>query len=74
MAKFILPLFEHSPLLALPIFALLLFMVTFVVVTVRALRQAPTEVDAMARAPLDDGLPGGTEPLPAHAHEKGGDQ
>jgi hypothetical protein len=57
MSKFILPLFEHSPLLTLPIVSLLIFMVVFVVVTVRALKQPANEVSDMARAPLDDGMP-----------------
>lgn len=75
MSKFILPMFEHSPLLTLPIIALIIFMVTFVIVTVRALKQPRTEVDTMARAPLDDGLPGAPEPLPVRASssKKGGE-
>ena len=54
MAKLLSPLFEHSPLLALPIIAMLIFMATFILVTVRAMRQAKDEHEAMARIPLDD--------------------
>ena len=57
MSKLLYPMFERSPLLALPIIALLIFMVVFVLVAIRALRQSRTEVDSMARLPLDDDGP-----------------
>jgi hypothetical protein len=54
MSKLLLPLFEHSPLLILPIIAMLIFMATFLLVTLRAMKQSKSEHEAMARIPLDD--------------------
>jgi cbb3-type cytochrome oxidase subunit 3 len=46
--------FADSPVIVFPIFALLLFVAVFIVVTVRALRTQPSEIDALARIPLAD--------------------
>lgn len=46
--------FADSPVIALPIVALLLFFSVFVLVTVRALRAPREDVDALARIPLGD--------------------
>lgn len=46
--------FAASPLLALPVAALLLFLAAFTVVTWRALRTAPAELEPIARLPLGD--------------------
>jgi cbb3-type cytochrome oxidase subunit 3 len=51
-------LLAHSPLLALPIMAMALFIVVWVATTVRALTRPRAEVDEAARMPLaedDDG-------------------
>ena len=45
--------FAASPMLAFPIVALLLFLVVFVAVSVRAMRMAGTDVDRFAAMPLD---------------------
>ena len=57
MSKLLYPMFERSPLLALPIIAMLIFMVVFVLVAIRAIMQSGAEVDSMARLPLDDSEP-----------------
>jgi hypothetical protein len=46
--------FARSPLLAYPVIALAIFLVVFVVVSVRALRSRPEEVERMAALPLSD--------------------
>jgi cbb3-type cytochrome oxidase subunit 3 len=46
--------FARSPVLAYPIAALALFMIVFIVVSVRALRSHKSELDAMAALPLQD--------------------
>jgi len=46
--------FENSPLLVLPIVALVIFMAVFTSVTVRALRQDRREIERLARLPLAD--------------------
>jgi cbb3-type cytochrome oxidase subunit 3 len=48
------PLFEDSPLLVLPLFGLLLFFLTFVMVVVRLFSRDRAAFDALARQPLDD--------------------
>jgi len=53
--------FADSPVIALPIVALLLFFAVFVLVTVRALRAPRADVDALARIPLGD-----AEEVPGH--------
>ena len=47
--------FGASPLLALPILALLIFAVVFVLLAVRTLRLRQSEVDQRARIALDEG-------------------
>ena len=44
--------FAESPVIGLPIVALLIFFTVFLLVTVRALRSRPDDVDALARLPL----------------------
>jgi hypothetical protein len=46
--------FARSPLLAYPVFALTLFALVFVVVSVRALRSRREDVERMAALPLSD--------------------
>jgi hypothetical protein len=46
--------FADSPVILFPILALLLFLVVFVVITVRAFRARPEEIDALARIPFGD--------------------
>jgi hypothetical protein len=46
--------FARSPLLAYPVFALALFALVFVAVSVRALRSRREEVERMAALPLSD--------------------
>ena len=46
--------FVKSPLLALPVAALVIFIVVFVVRAVAAWRTRPAVADAMSRLPLDD--------------------
>jgi hypothetical protein len=46
--------FADSPVIFFPILALLLFLVVFVVLTVRAIRTRPEELDALARIPFGD--------------------
>jgi len=52
--------FADSPVLAYPIFALLLFLAAFAILSVRAWRRNPTELERLARMPLDD-HPNGVE-------------
>jgi cbb3-type cytochrome oxidase subunit 3 len=46
--------FAASPLLVLPVIALILFLAAFTAVTWRALRKKPAELEPIARLPLDD--------------------
>lgn len=46
--------FASSPLMMLPIVALLLFLCVFTAATWRALRRKPAELEPIARLPLDD--------------------
>ncbi len=46
--------FSESPVLAYPIFSLLLFLVVFVVLSVRTWRSSPEEIERLARMPLDE--------------------
>lgn len=46
--------FRQSPLLALPVLALVLFMLVFLAVTLRALLTQKSRWDAMAMLPLED--------------------
>ncbi|MFO0618908.1 MAG: hypothetical protein U0414_40340 [Polyangiaceae bacterium] len=55
MGRLMNELFHGSPLLAWPILALALFGAAFLVITVRAMRRAPTENEREAALPLDDG-------------------
>lgn len=47
-------LFYQSPLLALPVVAMFLFLAVYLVVTIRATLAPRSEVDAVARLPLGD--------------------
>jgi cbb3-type cytochrome oxidase subunit 3 len=47
-------LLAQSPLLALPLVALFLFLVVFVTVVAHALRRRRVEVEETARLPLED--------------------
>ncbi len=53
--------FADSPVIVLPIVALLPFVTVFVLVTVRALRARRADIDALARLPLGD-----SEEAPGH--------
>jgi hypothetical protein len=44
-----------SPMLALPLIALVLFMVVFAAIFVTTMRKRATVLDSLARIPLDDG-------------------
>lgn len=46
--------FAASPLMALPVVALLLFLCVFTAATWRALRKRPAELEPIARLPLGD--------------------
>lgn len=46
--------FEHSPLLALPLFALVLFIVVYATILARTLKKKPSEFDAAARLALSE--------------------
>lgn len=46
--------FAHSPLLVYPVFALAIFLVVFVAVSVHALRSRREDVERMAALPLSD--------------------
>lgn len=46
--------FQASQLLALPLLALVLFLVVFAGITIRALRTPAAEIDHMGRLPLDE--------------------
>lgn len=46
--------FRQSPLLALPVIALVLFMLVFLAVTLRAMLTQKSRWDAMAQLPLED--------------------
>jgi hypothetical protein len=46
--------FASSPLLVLPVIALVLFLCTFTLASWSALRRKPTELDPIARLPLGD--------------------
>lgn len=47
--------FRHSPLLAMPVIALFIFMLVFLAVSLRALLTRKSSWDAAARLPLSDG-------------------
>jgi len=47
-------LLAHSPLLALPLGAMFLFLTVWIATSLRALTRPKTEVDAAARLPLED--------------------
>jgi hypothetical protein len=46
--------FRHSPLLALPVLALVIFMLVFVTVSLRAFLGDRTRWDSLANLPLQD--------------------
>ena len=46
--------FRQSPLLALPVIALVLFMLVFLAVTLRAMLTKKSRWDAIAQLPLED--------------------
>jgi hypothetical protein len=47
-------LLEHSPLLALPLLAMFLFLLVWVVAAVRVLTQSRDDLRAAARLPLEE--------------------
>ncbi len=47
-------LFAHSPLLALPVGAMLLFLAAWLATSLRVLTRPKAEIDAAARLPLED--------------------
>ena len=47
-------LFEHSPLLVLPLIAMFLFLLVWVSTAIHALTRSHEEMDAAARIPLDE--------------------
>lgn len=47
-------LLMHSPLLALPIFAMFVFLAVFVLTSMRAMRARAPEVQRAARLPFDE--------------------
>jgi len=49
--------FATSPFLTYPVLALVVFLIVFGAIFVRALRQKPEELDALARIPLADDVP-----------------
>jgi hypothetical protein len=48
-------LFAQSPLLALPMFAMFVFIAVWVTASVRVLIRSRADMDAAARLPLEDG-------------------
>ncbi|MGH7297955.1 MAG: hypothetical protein ACRELB_23645 [Polyangiaceae bacterium] len=58
-------LLAQSPLLALPLAAMFLFLAVWVVASVRALTRSRRETDEAARLPLDDA------PAPVQVREEG---
>jgi len=49
--------YENALLLELPVFAMVLFMLTFAIVVARVLKRSPEDIareDALSRMPLDD--------------------
>ncbi len=59
MSRFASEVFAQSPALILPLIALWLFVVTFIVVLVRVLRMRRADVNHYAQLPLDDEHVGG---------------
>lgn len=49
-------LLAQSPLLALPLVAMFLFVAVWIVTSIHALTRPRAEVDAAARLPLEDGV------------------
>jgi hypothetical protein len=47
-------LLAHSPLLALPLAAMILFLAVWIVTSIHALTRTRAEVDAVARLPLEE--------------------
>ncbi len=47
-------LLAHSPLLALPLAAMILFLAVWIVTSIHALTRPRAEVDAVARLPLEE--------------------
>ncbi len=46
--------FQKSPLLGLPLAALVIFLVAFAVMVLRAVTRSAGEIEGLARIPLDD--------------------
>lgn len=57
MGRLIGPMFADSPLLALPILSLAIFLGTFLLVAARTYRRSASEYDAFAALPLGDDAP-----------------
>ena len=56
MRQFASEFFEQSPMLLLPVIALVLFFIVFLVVVIRVMRMKPSEADHCARIPLEEEL------------------
>jgi hypothetical protein len=63
-------LLAQSPLLALPLAAMFLFVAVWIATSIRALTRPRAEVDAAARLPLEDGVRGASNQVP---HRGGSD-
>lgn len=62
--------FTDSPLIFFPVVALLVFLVTFTLITIRTLRSSNESLQHVACLPLSDGPDGMTATLKkAHDHE-----
>jgi cbb3-type cytochrome oxidase subunit 3 len=54
MSRFASEFFAQSPALLYPMLALLLFFVVFLAVVIHVFRMKPSEVERLARIPLED--------------------
>lgn len=54
MAKLLGPMFENSPLLLLPIVALLIFLTVFLIIVARTFRKSTAVFEKDASLPLND--------------------
>jgi hypothetical protein len=53
MSRFISELFDKSPLLALPILSLVIFVTVFALVTIRVVKKGKRGFDDVSKLPLD---------------------
>ncbi len=54
MSRFASQFFQHNPALLYPMLALIIFLLVFLVVIVRVARMKRSDVDRLARIPLED--------------------